>query len=110
MGMLEAGLSLSNVAETVGSTKSGVIRIKTRLRVNGEEVTVKGDFGKGRKEPDIKSGQAAWLKKVSMANPFISAAQLNRQAGANSPSANVPIMRIRESLQSQGLHGRKAAK
>ena len=32
-----------------------------------------------------------------------------KQAGANSPLANVPIRRIRKSLQRQGLHGRKAA-
>ena len=70
VGLLEAGLSLSKVAETVVSTKSGISRIKARLRVKGEEVTVKGDFGKGRKEPAIEPRQAAWLKKASIANPL----------------------------------------
>ena len=110
VGLLEAGWSLSKVAEAVGSPKSGVSRIKARLRVKGEEVTVKGDFGKGRKEAAIKPRQAAWLKEASKVNPFKSAAQLKRQAGSNSPLAMVPIRRIRESLQRQGLHGRKAAK
>ena len=73
-------------------------------------MTVKGDFGKGRKEAAIKQRQAAWLKEACKVNPFKSAAQLKRQAGSNSPLAMVPTRRIRENLQRQGLHGRKAAK
>ena len=76
VGLLEAGLSLSKVAEAVVSTKSGISRIKARLRVKGEEVTVKGDFGKGRKEPAIEPRQAAWLKEASIANPFKTASSL----------------------------------
>ena len=78
-GLIEACLSLSKVVEAVGSMKSGVSRIKTRPWVKGEEVTGKGDFRKGRKEPAFKPRQAAWLKEPSMANPFKTASQLKRQ-------------------------------
>ena len=101
-GLIEACLSLSKVVEAVGSMKSGVNRIKTRPWVKGEEVTGKGDFRKGRKEPAFKPRQAAWLKEPSMANTFKTASQLKRQAGDNSHLANVPIRRIRKSLQRHG--------
>ena len=110
VGLLEAGRSLSKVAEAEGATKSGVSRIKKRLREKGEEVTIMGDFGKGKKEAIIKPRTAAWLKEASKAAPFKSSAQLKRQAGPDSPLAKVSTRRIRENLQRQGLNGRKAAK
>ena len=109
-GLIEACLSLSKVVEAVGSMKSGVNRIKTRPWVKGEEVTGKGDFRKGRKEPAFKPRQAAWLKEPSMANTFKTASQLKRQTGDNSHLANVPIRRSGRASRGTGHHGRKTAK
>ena len=84
-------MSLSKVAEAVVSTKSGISRIKARLRVKGEEVTVKGDFGKGRKEPAIEPRQAAWLmKEASVANPLRLLPSCEGRLGPTPPSPMSP--------------------
>ena len=57
-----AGMMNVNIAGKVGITRSAIWRLSKRREVKGEDVAVKGDWGKGGRKVVIKEPEAKWLK------------------------------------------------
>ena len=59
-----AGMMNVNIAGKVGITRSAIWRLSKRREVKGEDVAVKGDWGKGGRKVVIKGPETKWLKKA----------------------------------------------
>ena len=53
-----------NIAGKVRITRSAIWRLSKKREVMGEEVAMKGDWGKGGRKVVIKEPEAKWLKKA----------------------------------------------